>query len=134
MTSTPMTAEGFGDLALTLPQATEDEPFGPNALVYRVLGRMFAVVRAGSEEEGRADWVTLKCDPELAVELRARFAGGVLPGYHMNKRHWITVVLDGSVPDDEIRELTEHSYARVVAGMPAADRERLRFDRLRAGD
>ncbi|MGW6912735.1 MmcQ/YjbR family DNA-binding protein [Kitasatospora sp. NPDC054939] len=130
MTAAAMTPEAFADYALGLPETTEDEPFGPDAMVYRVLGKMFAIVRQGTEE--RPDWVTLKCEPELAAHLRGQFSGSVLPGYHMNKRYWITVLLDGSVPDEEIKEMADHSYDQVVAAMPRAERERLRFARLRA--
>ena len=68
--------------------------------------------------------MNLKCDPELALELRARYPS-VRPGYHQNKRHWNTVELDGSVDDDEIRWMLEHSYDRVVRGLPAATRASL---------
>jgi predicted DNA-binding protein (MmcQ/YjbR family) len=93
----------------------EDYPFGDEVAVFKVVGRMFALVPLG-EEPGS---VSLKCDPELAIGLRGRYAG-VTPGYHLNKRHWNTVTLDGSVPDEEVLELIDHSYDLVVARLTKA--------------
>jgi predicted DNA-binding protein (MmcQ/YjbR family) len=81
---------------------------------------MFALVLLGGEP-GR---VNLKCDPDRALELRAVYAA-VTPGYHMNKRHWNTVELDGSVEDDELRDMVEHSYELVVRSLPRHERDRL---------
>jgi predicted DNA-binding protein (MmcQ/YjbR family) len=100
--------------------AVEDYPFGDGVVVYKVGGRMFALVSL----DGESGSVNLKCDPELAMELRARYAA-VRPGYHQNKRHWNTVELDGSVPEAELREMIEHSYGLVVGRLPRADRARL---------
>jgi predicted DNA-binding protein (MmcQ/YjbR family) len=100
--------------------AVEDYPFGDGVVVYKVGGRMFALVSL----DGESGSVNLKCDPELAMELRARYAA-VRPGYHQNKRHWNTVELDGSVPEAELREMIEHSYELVVSRLPRADRARL---------
>lgn len=96
--------------------AYEDFPFGPDAAVYKVMGKMFALI--GGES------ISLKCDPMLAQILREKYAA-VIPGYHMNKRHWNTIEADGSVPDDELIELIEHSYELVVKGLRKADREKL---------
>lgn len=104
------------------PGAVEEYPFGPSALVYKVGGKMFALV---SEDE-RPLRINLKCEPALAVAQREMYAA-VLPGYHMNKRHWNTVVLDGSIPADEIRAMLDDSYALVVKGLGKAVRERLRL-------
>jgi predicted DNA-binding protein (MmcQ/YjbR family) len=104
-----------------LSGAVEDYPFGDGVAVFKVGGRMFALVPL----DGTPPTVNLKCDPELAVELRARHPS-VRPGYHQNKRHWNTVELDGSVDDHELRWMIEHSYELVVAGLPKAERERLR--------
>src|SRR5215472_13273391 len=101
------------------PGAMEDYPFG-DEVVFKVAGRMFALVPLG-EEPGS---VSLKCDPELAIGLRGRYAG-VRPGYHLSKRHWNTVALDGSVPDEEVLELIDHSYDLVVARLTKAQRDRL---------
>jgi predicted DNA-binding protein (MmcQ/YjbR family) len=89
------------------PGATEETPFGPETLVFKVGGRMFAAAAARDP-----DAVTLKADPDLAEFLREQYPG-VRPGYHMNKRHWNTVALDGSVPTDVVRQLLEQSYALV---------------------
>ena len=109
-----MHLDTFRDLCLGLPGATEDLPFGPDALVFKVAGKMFALTNL----ERTPPAATLKCDPERAVELRERYAD-VEPGYHMSKRHWNTVGLQGDVPADVVRQLVQDSYALVVAGLPA---------------
>lgn len=104
--------------SLSLPAVEETTPFGPDVLVYKVGGKMFAT--AGLEDEvGR---MNLKCDPERAVELREEWEA-IIPGYHMNKKHWNTVIFDASLPEKLIQELIEHSYDLVVAGMPKKLRE-----------
>lgn len=90
----------------------ETTPFGPDTLVYKVAGKMFAL--AGVEDYPAR--VNLKCDPDRALELRGQY-DAVIPGYHMNKRHWNTVILDGSLGDVLERDLVDHSYALVVAGL-----------------
>ena len=102
------------------PGAVEDYPFGDEVAVFKVAGRMFALLPLG-EVPGS---VSLKCDPDLAVSLRARYAE-VRPGYHLSKRHWNTVTLDGSVPDEEMLELIEHSYDLVVARLTKAQQDQL---------
>jgi len=102
------------------PGAVEDYPFGDEVAVFKVADRIFALVPAG---RGAAS-VSLKCDPGLAIGLRGRYAG-VRPGYHLSKRHWNTVALDGSVPDEEVLELIEHSYDLVVARLTRAQRDQL---------
>lgn len=104
--------------SLSLPAVEETTPFGPDALVYKVGGKMFATAGVKSELGS----MNLKCDPERAVELREEWEA-IIPGYHMNKKHWNTVVFDGSLPGDLVRELIEHSYDLVVAGMPKKLRE-----------
>jgi predicted DNA-binding protein (MmcQ/YjbR family) len=101
------------------PGAVEDYPFGDETAVFKVGGRMFALVPLAG-----AECVNLKCDPELALELRARHAA-VSPGYHQNKRHWNTVELDGSIDDDELLEMITHSYDLVVGKLPKAERAKL---------
>jgi predicted DNA-binding protein (MmcQ/YjbR family) len=108
------------DIARRFPEVTVDHPFGPDSTVYRVAGKIFAIL----QPETDPPQVTLKCEPGLALELRAQFPA-VTEGYHVNKRHWNTVLLDGSVPGDELRDMVEHAYRRVVAGLPKATRERL---------
>jgi predicted DNA-binding protein (MmcQ/YjbR family) len=94
---------------LSKPGAEETTPFGPDTLVYKVGGKIFALT-SPDEFPPR---VNLKCDPERAIELRDRYES-ILPGYHMNKRHWNTVILDGSVPTALVRELVDHSYQLVA--------------------
>jgi predicted DNA-binding protein (MmcQ/YjbR family) len=103
-----------------LPGAAEDNPLGDGVAVFKVGGRMFALVSL----EGDPGSVNLKCDPELALDLRARDSA-VRSGYHQNKRHWNTVDLDGSIDEDELREMIDHSYGLVVDSLPRAQRARL---------
>jgi predicted DNA-binding protein (MmcQ/YjbR family) len=105
---------------LSKPGVTEERPFGPDTLVYKVMGKMFALLAW----EATPLRVNLKCDPEHAMVLREIYPA-VLPGYHMNKRHWNTVVLDGSIPEDEIRAMVDESYDLVVAGLKKSDRDQL---------
>lgn len=107
-------------LLLTMPEAREDFPFGPNVAVMKVLDKMFATL---AEEDGLPR-INLKCDPDEAVMLRDIF-DAVMPGYHMNKRHWNTVILDGSIPRGEVERMIENSYQLVVAGVPAKARKAL---------
>ena len=99
---------------------TEDTPFGPDALVFKVMGKMFALL-AWQETPLR---VTLKCDPDLASTLRAEYKA-IQPGYYMNKKHWNTLTLDGSIPDEKVQGLTDLSYRLVVKGLKKADRQKL---------
>lgn len=103
------------------PGAVEDYPFGDGAAVFKVAGKMFALVMLGDDP----GTVNLKCDPDLAIELRHQYPGTVTPGYHMNKRHWNTVILDGTLPADELVELIDHSYSLVVARLTKATRDAL---------
>src|SRR5438874_12748730 len=95
------------------PGAVESYPFGPDTAVYKVGGKMFALLPHSAEPPR----VSLKCDPEWAEVLRNAYAA-VQPGYHLNKKHWNTIVLDRSIPDDELEELIEHSYALIVDSLP----------------
>jgi predicted DNA-binding protein (MmcQ/YjbR family) len=104
-----------------LPGAVEDYPFGDGVAVFKVGGRMFALVPL----DGSPGSVNLKCDPALAAELRDRYPS-VRPGYHQDKRHWNTVELDGSIEDAELEWMIDHSYELVVARLPRAARENLR--------
>jgi predicted DNA-binding protein (MmcQ/YjbR family) len=100
------------DHALSMPGAEQTTPFGPDTLVFKVGGKMFALTTPG-EFPAR---LNLKCDPDRAIELRDEHPA-ILPGYHMNKRHWNTLILDGSLPSTLIRELIDHSY-QLVTGKP----------------
>ncbi|MFF7259838.1 DNA-binding protein [Streptomyces sp. JV178] len=118
-----MSPDELRAFCLSFNEAVEDFPFRPEISVFKVLGKMFAL----SWTEQRPLKVNLKCDPEDAVRLRGEHPGLIAPGYHMNKRHWNTVTVDGDLPDAVVRELIEDSYDLVVAGLPRA--ERLRLDR-----
>ena len=102
---------------LSKPGTTEGYPFGPGALVIKVAGKLFAII---ADEEDPLT-VSLKCDPEEALMLRSAYPA-VNPGYHLNKRHWNTVMLDGSVPDRQIRDWIDDSYDLVVETLPRAKR------------
>lgn len=91
------------------PGATEDFPFGPSAMVFKVSGKMFALI-AVQDTPLR---INLKCDPDLALHLRAIYSA-VQPGYHMNKKHWNTITLDGSLPNEEILTMIDESYDLVA--------------------
>lgn len=105
---------------LSFPETTEETPFGPEVLVYKVAGKMFATL---SPDEVPVR-MNLKCDPDRALELRDEHEA-IEPGYHMNKRHWNTLSLDGSLPTSLVHELITHSFALVVAGMPKTRRAAL---------
>jgi predicted DNA-binding protein (MmcQ/YjbR family) len=105
--------ESFREYCLSKSAATEDTPFGPDNIVFKVEGKMFAL--AALDEVPPA--ANLKCDPDLALELRDRYEQ-VRPGYHMNKKHWNTVELDGVIPEREIKKMIDHSYALVVQSLP----------------
>ncbi len=102
---------------LAKPGVTEERPFGPETLVFKVMGKMFALT--GDEPQPRS--INLKADPDEALALRAEFEG-VLPGYHMNKKHWNTVLLQADVPEVSICEMIDDSYFLVVNRLPKADR------------
>ena len=112
-----MTFNDIYEYALSLPGATEDFPFGEDTLVFKVSGKMFGLV--GLDQIPPR--VNLKCDPERALELRERY-DAIIPGYHMNKRHWNTVIFDGSLPEGLEREMIAESYRLVVAGLPKGKR------------
>ncbi|MEU2867638.1 MmcQ/YjbR family DNA-binding protein [Streptomyces olivoreticuli] len=104
-----------------LPEATESGP-GPGMTLFKVGGKVFAVLTEASAS--RPDQVTLKSDPESALHLREQYPA-VGPGFYARLRHWNTVVLDGTVPDDELADVIEHSWDRVVVGLPRTTRDRL---------
>lgn len=100
--------------------AVEDFPFGPETSVFKVAGKMFAL----SALDGAPLHVSVKCEPELAAQLRNTHAA-IRPGYHLNKRHWNTITLDGSLPDQLVRDLIEDSYDLVVSALPKRKRDQL---------
>lgn len=104
----------------TLPGAVEDYPFGPEPLVMKVGGKMFALIG----DNGGVFNISLKCEPHMAELLRLEYES-VKPGYHLNKKHWNTVTADGSVPEQELKDMIKHSYELVVKGLTKAQREAL---------
>jgi predicted DNA-binding protein (MmcQ/YjbR family) len=116
-----VTARALRKLCLEFPGAYEDFPFGPEHSVFKVEKKLFAISALGATPLK----VSLKCEPELAESLRASYPDAVAPGYHLNKRHWKTVLCDGSLPDEMVRDMVEDSYDLIVAAMPRAVRERL---------
>ena len=111
-----MTRDVVRARCLALPGAREEYPFGPTVPVFKVGGKVFAIL--GDDD------VSLKCDPGYAVVLREEYPA-VAPGYHLNKRHWNTITLDGSLPDQLVRDLIEDSYDLVVSALPKRVREQL---------
>lgn len=118
-----MNLEEYRDFCLSLPHVTEDMPFGEGTLVFKVGNdesrKMFSLTDIDLFES-----VNLKCNPELAVQLREEF-DGVLPGYHMNKKHWNTITTDGRVSDENLKQWTLMSYELVRSGLPRKVREQL---------
>jgi predicted DNA-binding protein (MmcQ/YjbR family) len=106
-----MDREAVMELCRGMPGATEEYPFGPEVAVFKVGRKMFALVSLDDETAH----LSLKCEPGLAELLREQYAA-VGPGYHLNKRHWNTVRLDGSVPEAELRDWVAESYALVQSG------------------
>jgi len=104
-----MNIESLRAYCLTKKDATECFPFGDDTLVFKTAGKIFALANLDGDPT-----VNLKCDPSLAIELRERY-NSVIPGYHMNKKHWNTVLLDGSITDKEIFSWIDHSYD-LIAG------------------
>ncbi|SFM16270.1 MmcQ/YjbR family DNA-binding protein [Pelosinus propionicus] len=108
---------------LTKPGSIEDYPFGPDIIVFKVASKMFALL---SHRNGQ-DNLALKCDPEYSEVLRQHYPS-ITPGYHLNKRHWNTILLDGSVPEREIRGLIDHSYELVYQSLPRRKRAEFQAD------
>jgi len=108
------------DHCLSFAGAEETFPFGPRTSVFKVAGKMFAL----SQLDADSLRVSLKCEPDLAEALREAYPA-VIPGYHLNKRHWNTVIIDGSLSDETVREMIEDSYELVVGKLPPARRRAL---------
>lgn len=115
-----MNIEVFREYCLAKKGVTEELPFGPDALVFKVMGKMFALCAL----ERLPPQVNLKCDPERATALREEHDGLIIPGYHMSKAHWNTLLLE-NLPPKLIIELTDHSYELVVAKLTKKLKEEL---------
>ncbi len=116
-----MTIDDLAELLASYPGAESGYPFGPEVQVWKVGGKMFALVAEDTEPLR----ISLKCDPDLALELRAQYPDHVVAGYHLNKRHWNTVTVDEALPSFELEDWIGHSYDLVVAGLPKKARETL---------
>lgn len=114
-----MNIEELREFCLSLKACTEDLPFDDNTLVFKVKGKMFALADIDGFNS-----VNLKCDPEYAIELREKY-DSVIPGYHMNKVHWNTVFVNGSVSDKLIKEWIVDSYLLVISKLPLKERKNL---------
>lgn len=116
-----MNIEALQEYCLTKAGVEETLPFGPDVLVYKLLGKVFLLLPLNSEQLQ----FNVKCDPDLAVELREEY-DCVQPGYHMNKKHWNTILVDGSVPSKKLKEWIDHSYYLILNSFPAKQREQLK--------
>lgn len=115
-----MNFDRFKAYCLAKKGVTEEFPFDEKTAVFKVMGKMFAAADITLFES-----VNVKCDPDKALELRAAYSG-VLPGYHMSKKHWNTILMDGSVPDDAFLSWVDDSYDLVVSGLSRAMKEALK--------
>ena len=115
-----MDIEFYRDYCLSKAGVTEEFPFDQNTLVFKVMGKMFALT-----DVDLFTFINLKCDPERAVELREKYIS-IKPGYHMNKALWNSVYMDGSVPDNLTKELIDHSYDLIVDNLPKKLRQELK--------
>ncbi len=121
-----MTFEAFKSYCLSKKGAEETYPFGDHAVWFKLAGKAFAWTFTkpftyGDETGEPFKFVNLKCDPEKALELRASFEA-VQPGWHQNKKHWNSVFMDGSLADKQLKEIIDHSYEIVLAGLPKKQR------------
>jgi predicted DNA-binding protein (MmcQ/YjbR family) len=116
-----MNIESISEYCRKKKGVTEDFPFDEDTLAIRVMNKIFLLASL----EKVPLQINLKCDPEYAVELRERY-DSVQPGFHMNKSHWNTVMIDGSIPNSELKEMIDHSYEQVVKGLKKADKAKLK--------
>ncbi|WP_424652142.1 MmcQ/YjbR family DNA-binding protein [Capnocytophaga gingivalis] len=115
-----MNLEELREYCLSLPHVTEDMPFGEDILVFRICNRIFVLTSLESVPLR----VSLKCDPERAIELREQYPDKIIAGYHLNKKHWNTVLLEG-LPPVLIKEMIQHSYDQVLTKVPKKEKEAL---------
>jgi len=126
-----LTFEQAEQYLLAKPAALLDHPFGEEVKVFRVKMKMFATLALGKMGKGDGDkqdwWLNLKCDPEEAIMLRDIFPS-IIPGYHMNKRLWNTIILDGSIPQGEIERMIDNSFELVVSKMTKKDQQSININ------
>ena len=116
-----MNIESLRLYCLSQKAATEDTPFGPDTLVFRVIGKIFALMGLDADECS----INLKCNPDFAIELREKHPDHIIPGYHMNKQHWNTVYTERGLDDKIIKELVDHSFNLIAQLLPKAQRQEL---------
>ena len=116
-----MHIDTYREYCLAKKGVTEGFPFDESVLVFKVMGKIFALTNIHDDEFS----VNLKCDPDRAVELRAEYEEEIIPGYHMNKQHWNTVSFDGDLRNELLKELIDHSYALVAKSLKKSQREEL---------
>jgi len=116
-----MNIEEFRYYCLKKKAVTESFPFDEQTLVFKVMGKMFAL----SGLENQPAKANLKCDPERSIQLREEYDGLIYPGFHMNKNHWNTVELEKNIPNEILMELIDHSYDLILKGLPKKLREQL---------
>jgi len=114
-----MNIEEYRNYCISKLGVTEEFPFNETALVFKVMGKMFALINVEN-----FDIISLKCDPDKGAELREEYSG-INYAYHFNKKHWIGVATDGSVPEQLMYDLISHSYALVVTKLPNKIKEEL---------
>ncbi|HAN19021.1 MAG: MmcQ-like protein [Bacteroidetes bacterium GWC2_33_15] len=114
-----MNIEEFREYCISKPGVTEEFPFDETTLVFKVEGKMFALTDLEDEFT-----INIKCDPEKAIELREQYPESVLPGYHMSKKHWNTILIDGRIPDSYLYHWVNDSYNLVVSKLPKAVKEK----------
>jgi predicted DNA-binding protein (MmcQ/YjbR family) len=115
-----MNAEEIREYSISKPGVTEGFPFNDTALVFKVMGKMFALLDLSEDRRG----ISLKCDPELAIELREQHPE-VTPAYHFNKKHWNTIHIDGNITENQLRDWIDHSYELVAKSLPKSKQQDL---------
>ncbi len=118
-----MNIEEFRNFCLSFPGAEEELPFDDNTLVFKVMGKMFALCDIDEFES-----INLKCIPQKAIELREAFPNVVIPGYHMNKKHWNTIEMNSNIPDSLIEEWISESYQLVVQNLPVYKQKQIKTE------
>ena len=120
-----MNIDNFREYCLRKPGTTEEFPFDNETLVFKVMGKMYALSGLKSWEEGEPR-INLKCNPEYAQELRGEYPESILPGWHMNKHHWNTVVLTGEISFNQLQGFIDHSYDLIVSSLTKKLKEQLK--------
>lgn len=118
-----MNIEDIREYCLTKPAVTEELPFGPDTLVFKVCGKVFLLVGLDQVESLSFN---VKCDPDVAIELRLDYPETVIPGYHMNKKHWNTVYCNRQLSDERLRTFIDDSYTLVYNSLPKAVKETIK--------